>query len=243
MLSGSTWCRFRTTRWSLVGQVHSQHQADEAMETLMRIYYPAVYAFLRRSGIDAERADESTQDFFVDVVIGKRLFERLRSERGRARDYLLRALKNHQHDQHRREVVRGKGRHFTGDALKREEAFMSSKHGSNPGDAFEKRAATATLEEALRRCEQFCTERGLTRNWTAFEAHVSLPAMHSVKPLPLVRLAEQLGFRTPAAVSSAVQGVAHRADAMVHEVLAETSPDADIDDEYKRFVAALTSGV
>jgi DNA-directed RNA polymerase specialized sigma24 family protein len=242
MLSGGTWCRFRTTRWSLVGRVRSQHQADEAMETLSLIYRPAVFAYLRRTGMKAEAADELTQGFFADIVLGKRLFGRLNAERGRARDYLLRALKNYQCDTHRREVVRGKGHALAGDALKREEAFVSAQSSSDPAAAFDKRAATATLEEALKRCESHCTERGLTRNWTAFEARVSLPALHGVEPLPLAQLAEELGFRTAADVSSAVQGVERRAHLLVRQVLAETSPDASIDDEYKEFIAALTSG-
>ena len=242
MRSGSTWCRFRTTRWSLVGRVRGRRQDDEAMETLSLIYRPAVYAYLRRTGTKAEAADELTQGFFAEIVVGQRLFGRLNAERGRARDYLLKALKNYQRDKHRREVVRGKGRTLAGDALDREEAFAAAQGSSDPAAAFDKRAATAMFEEAMRRCECYCMDRGLMAHWAAFEARVALPALHGVEPLPLARLAEELGFRTPADVSAAVQTVERRAAVLVRQVLAETSPDADVDAEYRSFVAALTSG-
>lgn len=241
MLSGSTWCRFATTCWTLVGQVRGPHQEAEAMDLLTRIYYPAVYGYLRRSGIDAEKADEHTQSFFADVVVGRRLFEQFNANKGRARDYLLKALKNHQHDLHRREVARGKGRLLSEDALEREEVLIASQNGCDPAEAFERRAATATLEEAIRRCEAYCMSRGLSSNWAAYEARIAMPALHNVKPTPLAQLADDLNFRKPADVSAAVQTVERRTALLVREVLAETSPSADIDTEYQRFVSALTS--
>ena len=241
MLSGGTWYRFRTTRWSLVGLVRSRRQADGAMDSLTRIYYPAVYAYLRRLGIDAEAADECAQGFFADVVVGRRLFERLDPRNGRARDYLLKALENYQRDQHRREVVRGKGRRLSGDALEREEAFIATQNGSDPAAAFDKRLAIATLEEALARCERHYIERGMSSHWAAVEARVALPAQHGVEPLPLAHLAKELGFRTPADVAAAVQTVERRAAVLIRQVLAEASPNADADAEHRSFLAALTT--
>ena len=240
MLSGSTWNRFRTTRWSLMDVVRGRHHTDEAMETLTRIYYPAVYAYLRRSRVAAEAADEVAQGFFAEVVVGRRLFERIDSRNGRARDYLLKALKHYQRDKHRRELARGKRRRLSGDALEREEAFIVAHDGGDPAAAFDRRLATATLEEALARCERHYMERGMSSHWAAFEARVLSPALHGVEALPLARLAEQLGFRTSADVAAAVQTVNRRAATLIRQVLAETSPNADVNAEHRSFLAALT---
>ena len=72
MLSGSTWSRFRTTRWSLVGRVRGRRQDDEAMATLSLIYRPAGYAYLRRTGKKADAADALRQGLVSERVGGRR---------------------------------------------------------------------------------------------------------------------------------------------------------------------------
>ena len=82
---------FATTHWSVVLEAQGESPAaQEALETLCRIYWRPLYAFVRRQGCGHEEAQELTQGFFAS------LFERgslhaVRTEKGRLRSYLLTA--------------------------------------------------------------------------------------------------------------------------------------------------------
>jgi RNA polymerase sigma factor (sigma-70 family) len=87
--------RFRTTRWSIVQAAAGPISGDarQALAALCETYWYPVYAFVRRSGHDAEDARDLTQGFFA------RLLERrdvggADPVRGRFRDYLLGAAKH-----------------------------------------------------------------------------------------------------------------------------------------------------
>lgn len=229
---------FSTTRWSLLGAAASDDAA--ALETLSRVYYPPVYAFLRRAGHSPDSAEELAQGFFTDVVLTRRLFQRADRASGRLRDLILRALKNYRIDAHRRAVVRGRYRRAPLDVLEREEALVGGSSEHDPDATFQRRLALSTLEEALRRCEDYFVGRGMGRHWRVYEARVLLPAQHCVRPTPLAELVAEYGFRNQACVSAAVQEVSRRAKILLQQVLAETDLSSDAGEALRQFLRDLS---
>src|SRR4051794_31468105 len=85
--------RFGETAWSMVlaaGNA-SQPRAGQALAELCRIYWPPVYSYLRRRGLNRADAQDVTQSFFQHIVEDETL-RRATPDRGRFRSFLLGAL-------------------------------------------------------------------------------------------------------------------------------------------------------
>lgn len=230
---------FLTTRWTLLDELRAESPGRRraALERLSTLYWPAVYAYLRHAGLGRDAAEEATQAFFVDVVVGRRLLETATPERGRLRTLILTALKRYKVDQHRRRKARGDGQILALDdgAVQRLEATISGAC-AEPSEAFDRRWAAAQVDEALRRCRQRF-ERTKATHWQAFEDRVVGPTVRMTTPTPLAELAERLGFRTGADAAAAVQVVKKRFEMTLREVIAETSEDSA--EEYRYLVGML----
>ena len=101
---------FASTRWTLVLQAgaKSNSAARNALEQLCQIYWPAIYAYLRRRGYQRSDAQDLTQSFFQHLLENE-TFQRASPEKGRFRSFLLGALKRCLADEHdrRRALKRG----------------------------------------------------------------------------------------------------------------------------------------
>ena len=86
---------FRTTRWSVVQAAAGPHSgaAHEALAILCSAYWYPIYAFVRRSGHDAEDARDLTQGFFLRLL-EKRDIGSADPLHGRFRGYLLGSVKH-----------------------------------------------------------------------------------------------------------------------------------------------------
>lgn len=237
-----THASFNTTRWTLVGDLASPDPDAQrlAFEAVVRNYWPAVYGTLRRRGFGREQAQELTQDFFTEVVLGRRLLIRADPGRGRLRSLLLAALNNYLVDQARRDAARGGGRTVELGDLEREEEFLAA--APHDADAFfDRRFALAAAEEALRRCEAHYTANGKAKNWSAYFAHVLAPYRGGTTPVPLTAIAAEHGFRSPADAGAAIQTVRKRLDALLREVAAELTDDAATAEEEYQHLRCLIS--
>src|SRR5215831_15411137 len=94
-MSGDDRRRFATTRWSLILAVRNRGSANasSALASLCEMYWFPVYAFIRRTGVSRDEADDLTQAFFTRVV-EKGFFGDARQERGRFRTFLLAAVRH-----------------------------------------------------------------------------------------------------------------------------------------------------
>lgn len=100
---------FLTTRWSVVAQVQGDApEAHQALEQLCAACWFPLYAFARRSGYAAADAQDLVQGFFVEVV-GKDLFSRVDSEKGRLRTFLLTVFKRHMQHVARKDAAQKRG--------------------------------------------------------------------------------------------------------------------------------------
>lgn len=91
-----TQARFDHTHWTVVLTAANQNRpgASDALEDLCRIYWPPIYAFLRRQGQSPENAKDLTQGFFAHMLDGERL-KNVHPEKGKFRSFLLACLNNY----------------------------------------------------------------------------------------------------------------------------------------------------
>src|SRR5229473_8512758 len=91
-LPGSS--QFPTTRWTLViaASDPQRKEARYALVSLCEAYWYPLYAYVRRRGYPADRAQDLTQEFFTRVVEGRYL-DRADPEKGRFRAFILTSLK------------------------------------------------------------------------------------------------------------------------------------------------------
>ncbi|MCB9845352.1 MAG: hypothetical protein H6811_05140 [Phycisphaeraceae bacterium] len=222
-----TGARFQTTNWSLVEGLRAEDPAARAAaaDELARIYWPAVYAYLRRSGVRREAAQEATQAFFATVVLGRGLMERADPSKGSLRSLVRAAVKRFQIDEHRAQLSRAADRTFHLSAVEREESLLGAADG-NPDAAFERRWALAHVDEAIRRCREHFEGKGMADHWRLFELRVLSPALGATQPPPLAEAAVQTGCRDAADGAQRIQTVKRRLEAFLGELL-ERAGEAD----------------
>jgi DNA-directed RNA polymerase specialized sigma24 family protein len=231
-----THAAFRSTQWSLLRSLRDPSEAErsKAMDLLTRRYWPAVYAFLRREGRSREDAADLTQGFFADVVVGRRLFEVADPERGSLRALLRTAVKRYNITAHRSDVARPDSNGYSLEALAAEDAFLEREQPIDAADAFERRWATALIEEALARCESSLRASNLHGHWEAFEMRTVRPAIGAVSRPAWEVVAQRTGFASGRHVASAMKVVRKRLELSIREVTAETASSAEAQDaEYE----------
>lgn len=93
--SARTRAVFPTTRWSLVARMQAgDADSAAALEEICRSYWYPLYAFLRRSGVRPDDAEDVTQSFFLRVL-SKEILHAATAEKGSLRSFLLSSLKRH----------------------------------------------------------------------------------------------------------------------------------------------------
>jgi RNA polymerase sigma-70 factor (ECF subfamily) len=95
-ITSPTQARFDQTNWSIILPAAQRHMpgAQDALEQLCKIYWPPLYAFLRRQGQSPENAKDLTQGFFVHLLEGDRLLN-VDPSKGKFRSFLLACLNNY----------------------------------------------------------------------------------------------------------------------------------------------------
>jgi RNA polymerase sigma-70 factor (ECF subfamily) len=83
--------RFGTTHWSVV--LNAGQGAEEALVRLCQIYWPPLYAYIRRRGHAVHEAQDLTQAFFAHILENRALSD-VAPSKGRFRSFLLVALKH-----------------------------------------------------------------------------------------------------------------------------------------------------
>jgi RNA polymerase sigma factor (sigma-70 family) len=146
---------FVSTRWTLVLEAgaKSTNTAQRALEELCRIYWPAIYAYIRRRGYAIEDAQDLTQSFFQHLL-EKETLQRASRDKGRFRSFLLGSLKLSLADEyHRRNALkRGGNVHFISvDQLEAEEIHQQrmTTQSLTPDELLDARWAGLLLERAI----------------------------------------------------------------------------------------------
>jgi RNA polymerase sigma-70 factor (ECF subfamily) len=232
--------RFQTTRWTLVLAAgdRSSGDAEAALESLCESYWSPVYAFIRRSGHDAESAKDLTQGFFLKVM-EKDFFSHARPERGRFRSFLLSSVKNFLANERdwARAAKRGGGRlPLSLEVQTAERTYqLDVADDTTPDRLYERRWALAVIGAALARLEQQYDTPGKRDQFARLK-----PFLTGNEPASYAELAAASGA-TEGALRVAVHRMRQHFATALHETIAETvDQPAEVDEELRYLLGAVS---
>jgi RNA polymerase sigma-70 factor (ECF subfamily) len=129
-------------------------QAAASLEKLCRLYWPPLYAFIRRQGESPEDAQDLTQEFFLRLL-DKDYLKAVEQGKGRFRSFLLASLKHFlSNERDKARAQKRGGGHFPLPLdFSSAETHLHFQPTDNitPETIFERRWATTLLEQTLSR--------------------------------------------------------------------------------------------
>lgn len=229
-----------TTRWSLV--LAARENQRPALEELCRAYWLPLYAYARRSGLDAHEAEDVVQAFFARLL-EKRDLAAVGPEKGRFRAFLLAALRHFVANwrDHARAAKRGGGRVRVAAELgldfaqadERLQQFAGAT--ADPERAFEQAWARELLAACVDELGREYADSGRAAVFDELKDELQGAAGDG----RVARHAQRLGLS-----EGAVKVAVHRLRARFRDKVRERSAatverDADVDDEFAALLHAL----
>ena len=215
--------------------------SQAALEALCRIYWPTVYAYLRRRGHDVEAAQDLTQGFFTELLDKKRLKSANR-ERGRFRSFLLVSVKNfaiNEWDRSRAKKRGGGNLPIPLDFPDAEPAYrLEPREEQTPETIFERRWAITLLRKVHVRLEQEMGQGVKQQRFARLKPFLTGDVQGEV---PYREVAVELQM-SESAVKVAVFRLRERFGRLLREEVAHTLADpAMIDEEINFLLKAIAS--
>ena len=233
---------FTVTKWSVVRRAGdpSSPESAAALEALCRTYWYPIYAFLRREGRSAEDAKDLTQEFFYQLL-RKNAFAIADPNKGRFRNFLLRALKNFLADEWDKANAQKRGGDFdiiSLDQLNPEERYILEPVTSlTPEMLFQRKWAGIVVDHALRRVKKETAASGKGRMFDALKVFI----INEPEKADYKRLSESLKM-SPNTIATNVKRLRSRFGELLRAEVAETvdNPE-DVEDELRAVLSAITS--
>lgn len=229
---------FPTTRWSIV--LTAAREGDvprRALNELCGDYWLPLFAYLRRTGMPVPDAEDTVQGFVSTLLAGPTIAS-VDPQRGRFRSYLLGALRNYlsRIGARERAAKRGGGTapiplSTTSDA----ERDLEIPDDRTPEGAYAYAWAMALLRRTQDRVAADYDDQGKQALFEALR-----PTLLSEDPPPYRELGDRVGLSEGAA-RVAAHRMRTRFRALLREEVSQTvSSPAEIDDELRAVIAALS---
>jgi RNA polymerase sigma-70 factor (ECF subfamily) len=233
---------FEATHWTTVlkaGQVSSP-EAGEALEKLCQIYWPPLYAFVRRRGLSAHDAQESVQGFFADFLqrdwsLG------LEPQKGRFRTFLLAAMENFLNNQWHasRAQKRGGGNATVSlDIAAAEEFYRKEPAGGVSTHVYDRAWANALVGHVFAQLRAVCNRAGKGDLFEELRQHI----VSGQEPGHAPAIAARLGM-SQEGVRQARSRLRRQFRELLRQAVAATVEDpADVEAEARYLIAVCGLG-
>src|SRR5437773_6558510 len=216
---------FATTHWTvgLAAGRGSSHQADVALEELCRTYWYPLYVFVRRQTSTREDAEDLTQAFFARFL-EKNYLEKLNSEKGKFRAFLLASLKHFLANEWDRANRQKRGGGQTALSLDWQDADtryqIDPADNLSPDKLYDRAWAVTLLERVITRLRQEGDAGGKGRLFEQLKPFL----MIGKSAIPYAQAAAALGL-TEGAVRVQVHRLRRRYRELLREEIAQTLAD------------------
>jgi RNA polymerase sigma-70 factor (ECF subfamily) len=231
--------RFTDTSWSLIITAGSDEPgAREALARLFQVYWPPLYAFVRRKGYSPEDAQDLVQGFCARLL-EKNGLSHVDRERGRFRSWLLASLQNYlSNELDRRNALKAGGGQplLSLDPASAEDTYRHEPtDGLTPERLYARHWTLAFLRHVLGLLREEYVRAGSGAQFDALKDHL----MGEPDAAPYQQLAEELGS-TPGALKTAASRLRVRYGRRLREEVARTvERPEDVEDELRTLMAAL----
>ncbi len=228
------------TDWSMIAQATEADEqvAGDALEKLVRRYWAAVYAYIRRTGRDVHEAADLTQGFVCDVIISRRLCDYADPQRGRFRTLLLAAVKNYLREKHRRD--RKRSLELDGPPLALEDRPAEISTNETPDEAFCYQWSATLVRQVLTEVKASCEADGLAAHWRVFEHRVVRPMLFEEPATEHAVLVEMLNLKDESQAANMMITVKRRFARALYAEIGRTVIDPEhVDDELNELLRDL----
>jgi RNA polymerase sigma factor (sigma-70 family) len=231
--------QFPTTRWTLVVAAGDplRKEARSALVSLCENYWYPLYAYLRRRGYPADRAQDLTQDFFMRMLEGRYL-DRADQEKGRFRSFILTSLKFFVADEEDRQRAqkRGGGMVVALEFSSGEERYQREPaHDETPERIFERRWALSVLDRVVEKLRGEFVQHGRPEHFERLKVFLL-----GQSDSPYAALAREMNT-SEGALKVAIHRLRRRYRELFRQEIADTVADpAEVESEL-RFLAAVLS--
>ncbi len=216
------------TDWSMIAQAADENDqaAGDALECLVRRYWSAVYAYIRRTGYNVNEAADLTQGFICDIILSRRLCDYADPQRGRFRSLLLSSVRNYLNEKHRREMRRA-------DIVDDDEPLpmdhwpAETRPSDAPEEAFCYLWSATVVRQVLTDVRTACEADGLAAHWTVFEHRVVRPMLLNEPPTDHAALVQQLGLKDESQAANMMVTVKRRFVRALYAEIGRTVIDPD----------------
>jgi RNA polymerase sigma factor (sigma-70 family) len=229
-----------STRWSLVLAARQQAvpESRKALADLCQIYWPAVYAFVRRQVANLHEAQDLTQAFFAQLL-EKDLLAVAEPSRGRFRSFLLTVVSHFLSNERDKQkaLKRGGGKKVFSLDFQQHDSRLSLEPADRltPDRLFERQWTLALLDRAMSRLRGEYTKAGKEKIFEYCKEALARAATS------MADIAAQLDI-TENAAKVATHRLRKRYRELLRQEVAQTLADpAEIDDEIRQLFAALGS--
>lgn len=237
---------FPQTQWSLVAHAvdHSQTRQEQALNTLLERYIPALKAYLRISRhLPPDQADDILQGFVLDKILVGRLLAHAKKSHGKFRTLLLTALDRYTISVFRKEQSQrrspGEGRLISMASLLEEP--RSTAGIAQQTEVFDLAWIREIVREALDRVKKNCETTNKSAHWLLFKNRVVDPILHGSEMDTYAEIVQRLQFATPMQASNALTTVKRMFERTFRAVVQEyTGDDRDVDREIAELRKILT---
>ena len=233
---------FPTTDWSrlVLARETAKPEARAALAELCAVYWYPLYAFVRRKGFGPDEAEDFVQGTFAALLVRKGLAA-VAKEKGRFRSFLMAACSHHIADCRDRDRAtrRGGGRPAVSIDLREAEGRyrLEVVDEMTPERIFERRWATAVLEQAVGRLEVEMAAAGKAGLFNSL-----MPTLTGGRSEVSYEVVAAERGMTAGAVKMAASRLRRRYGEILREEIARTVADPlDVEDEIRTLFAALGS--
>jgi len=211
---------------------------NQALEQLVRRYWPAVFAYIRRTGRDVHEASDLTQGFVCDVLLGRQLLKSAHPDRGRFRALLMSTLQNYLHEVHRFNHRQKRAATFRPLSLD-EKALASVENvtAHSPEHAFSSEWGATLVRRVLDRVRKDCVASNLDAHWAVFEARVVRPMLFNDPRVPYPNLIERLNLNDAGQAANMMITVKRRfVRGLIEEVTATVNDPMQVEEELRELL-------
>jgi hypothetical protein len=216
---------FLTTHWSLIEDIKSKDDKNEAlMNLLLKKYWKPVYCYLRHKGYDNEQAKDLTQGFFYEVVLNRNLVQRADECKGRFRSFLLHALNQY--------LINIKTAQTAAKRIPLEKLVQiemidpaelpPAVSNLNAEDAYNYAWLSALLDDILSEVEAKCRQDGMETHWNVFHDRVVQSILENVDPPSLAEICKKYGIEDEKKASNMNITVKRRFQAALRDYIRNT---------------------
>ncbi|MBN2270169.1 MAG: sigma-70 family RNA polymerase sigma factor, partial [Sedimentisphaerales bacterium] len=211
---------------------------QEALETLLGMYWFPLYAYLRRHGSSRDQAADFTQAFFAKLM-EKQYLKGVEPRPGKFRSFLLAALKHFISNQRDRDRAkkRGGGRKILSldfDSAENQYALEPADK-LTPEKLFEKSWALTVLQRTMGRLEAELAAKGKQKLFDHLKCYLAA----DIGLVPYRKVASELRM-SESAVKTTVHRMRRRCRQLLRDEIAQTvASEEQIDDEIRGLFAAL----